>query len=198
MKTLITTVILLLPITLFSQGKNELKFDAFGAFKQGYELSYERIINNKFGIEIGFGFNNDPYALDTIPISTTVLTSGETPFVFFDRKSYTANLEIKYYPFQKTMGEGMMFGAFLRYASEPQFEQNYFDAYELYKGSVAPEPTHSITVGGSFGYKFLWKQRIILEPVLGIGVNLIRPYPNERGNSYLVGGYFKIKAGYRF
>jgi len=198
MKILILSVILLLPLFLFSQGKNELKFDAFGAANNGYELSYERIINKKLGIEIGVRFNNEPFALDTIPINSAVITSGETPFIFFDRKSYSANFEMKYYPFQKIMGEGMMFGAFLRYTTEPQFEQNYFDAYESYKGSAAPDPTPSLTVGGSFGYKFLWKQRIILEPVLGIGVNLIRPYPNDRGDSYILGGLFKIKAGYRF
>jgi len=198
MKTLITAVILLLPILLFSQGKNELKFDALGLANKGYELSYERIIKQKLGVEIGFRFNNNQHALDTVAINWSTITPGELPYLFFDKKSYMANIQIKYYPFQKIMGEGMMFGAFLRYASKPQFEQSYFDAYEIYKGEAAPDAKPSITVGGSFGYKFLWKQRIILEPVLGIGTNLIRPYPNERGDSYLLGGYFKIKAGYRF
>jgi len=198
MKNLITFAILLLPIILFSQGKNELKFDALGIFNQEYELSYERVINKKLGVEIGFGYNNNQYALDTIPIDFSILQEGEIPYLFFDKKSYTANLQLKYYPFQELMGEGLMFGAFLRYASAFQFEQDFFDAYETYKGTAAPDPTPSITVGGSVGYKFLWKQKIIIEPVLGIGTNLIRPYPNERGDAYLIGGFFKIKGGYRF
>lgn len=183
-----------MPLFLFGQNKNEIKFDVFGLFQKQYQLSYERIINENFGVEVKFRFLNESTWLDTTDYFSPSPVFGA---ILFDKTSFHISVHGKYYLNPKPSGNRLMLGAYLKYVSKPNPEAAYGVAYEMYKGEPPLNPTARSVIGVSTGYKFLiLKKRFVIEPVIGIGGGLER----DIFDSFLfrVDGFLNVNLGYRF
>jgi len=195
MRKLIVGIILCIPFFVFCQNQNEVKLDVYGLGFSHYELSYERIINENWGVEVGFRFRDDSRFLDTIFSVSPPRIDG----LFFDETSFQILFHGKYYVFPKPFGNRLMLGAFLIYTSKSKFEEGYDEAFLMYKNIEAPRPFPRWTTGVSVGYKFLvFKKKLVIEPVIGIGLDLSESEFNVGGFGIDIDGFANLKLGYRF
>ncbi len=198
MSKFITFLFLLFTCSLQAQ-QNEIKVDAFGPVIDQFNITYERLFNDKLGIEGGIGYMYSPERLDTVNYSFT-LPPGTYGTLPFKRRAWSFLVSAKYYFSPKPKGNRLFIGTFIQYKTEPKIEDAYFEAYESYFNE--PDiytPTASLLMGGSAGYKFLlFKQKVILEPIIGIGVDIEKSELDVGGFGFAFDGFVRLNLGYRF
>lgn len=198
MSKFITLILLTFSCSLKGQ-QHEIKIDAFGPLIDEFNISYEWLFNDKLGIEGSVGYLYSAQNLDTVNYSLT-LPSGIYGTLPFKRRSWSFLIAAKYYLFPKPKGNNFFIGTFFQYRSKPKIEDAYFETYEFYFNEpdqfTAPA---SLLIGGSIGYKFLlFKKRIIIEPVYGLGIELSKSEFDVGGFGVLIDSLVRLNLGYRF
>ena len=194
MKKLFTTLLLLISFSLQAQ-QHEIKLDAFGFLINEVNISYERILNNKVGIEIGTGYIFDPETLFSFN-QTPSIPSG----LRFKKRAWSFLAIAKYYKTLKPRGNKIILGTFLEYRTKPKIEEAYFEAYEEYFNEPDKyTPNASFLLGGLVGFKgFLFNKKILVEPMIGLGIDMRESEFDVGGFGYSMGGIIRLNLGYRF
>ncbi|MFK7775010.1 MAG: DUF3575 domain-containing protein [Saprospiraceae bacterium] len=196
MNKLITILFLLFTFTLQAQ-QNEIKIDALGPiWEEEINVSYEWLFKDKIGIEGGIGYIYSPERLSSIS-NTTVMIDGVIPF---KKRAWSFLVSGKYYFSPKPKGNRFFLGTFILYRTQPKIEDAYFEAYEMYFNEPDKYlPDANLSVGLSTGYKILlFKDQIILEPILGAGIRIDESEFDVGGFGVSQEFFVRLNLGYRF
>lgn len=179
--------------------QHEVKVDACGPLLEQFNISYEWLFNDNIGLEGGIGYWYSSQRLDTVNYSLP-LPPGTYGTLPFKRRSWSFLIAAKYYFLPKPKGNRFYVGTFLEYRTEPKIEDAYFETYESYFN----EPDRftspaSLFFGGSIGYKFLlFNQRVILEPIYGLGIEMSQSEFDVGGFGFFSESLIRLNLGYRF
>lgn len=198
MRKLLPLIFLFFTCSVHAQ-KGEVKIDAFAPLIQQFNISYEWLFSDKLGIEGGIGYIYDPRRLDTIDFSTP-LPPGEYGFLSFKQRSWSFFVSAKYYLLRRSKSDKFFIGTFIQYRTQPKIEDAYFESYEAYNNEPPRfTPNANLLVGGSIGYKILlFKQKIILEPILGLGINIEESELDIGGFGFSFENLVRLNVGFRF
>lgn len=199
MNKLITTLLLFTCLSLQAQ-QNEIKIDAFGFLYHQVNISYEKMIKNRLGIELGIGYIFDPERLDTVDFFSAPLQPGIYGTLPFKKSSFSFLAAAKYYKILKPRGNRVFLGTYLEYRTKPKIEAAYFETYEFYFNEPDKfTPDASFILGGLVGFKiFLIKKKFLIEPLFGLGLDLIDSEFGTDGNGITTDGIIRLNLGYRF
>ena len=180
--------------------QNEIKIDVFGLLVDELNVSYEWLFSDKLGIEGGIGYIYSPERLDTITSNTTLIPGVSYRTIPFKSSAFSFLIGAKYYFSPNPKANRFFLGTFIQFRTTPKIEDAYFEAYEEYFN--APDrftPNANLLVGISTGYKLLlFKQKIILEPILGLGLNIEESEFDIGGFGIAQELYLRLNCGYRF
>ncbi len=192
---LFLSLFLINAISLFGQLTQEVKFNLFGPFKGEYRPSYEILVHKNIGIELEASFESlkrRQYGADVGNIDRT--------FFIYQHRRFEVAFAGKYYFSKTKIDYGFFVGVytglnFIRKEDE-NFATNYVDLYNL----DAPDFLYKkgfnhIFFGGTVGYKFLIKEKIVVELSMR-SVNL--DYSNSDFKGLDIDITFFVKLGYRF
>lgn len=198
MNKLITSLLLFFSLSLHAQ-KNEIKINALSFLFNEVNISYERMVTNKIGIEVGLGYIFDPERLDTVD-SSLPLPAGTYGTLPFKKTAWSLLANARYYINLKPRGNKIMLGIFSEYRTKPKLEAAYFETYEFYFNE--PDnflPKERFLLGGLVGFKFsLFKKKIIVEPLIALGLDMVQSDLEIGGFGFDMYGFLKLNVGYRF
>lgn len=184
-------ILLIHPIASKAQQRNEIKIDFFALLEPLAQVSYEHIwVKTRFAIEINLNYNwQNPDVL---------LTLGQVPEdLRFEIKTIGFQLGLRHY-FQANTGDRRFFGSVF-YSNEFKIDsdQEYLNYYQAVYGKPAFDPKWRRSVVGVLaGYKWLVREQLVVEPLLGIGYNLLPIFNRLRRSDATV--FINLNAGYRF
>jgi len=183
------------PVFGFGQLKHEIKIvplDLFSAFTPSYEL----ILNEKIGIELETSFD----ARDITLFSSTVL-GGNFSSEAFDRKRFILGISGKYYFSPNKHGSGFYIGPHLRFTFNTFIEDTFEDAYFQRFNTTLPywgrQGYQSLNAGLNGGYKWLIKERFIVESSF-LGTLFYAKEENGQSGTRGFDLDIEIRVGYRF
>jgi hypothetical protein len=193
---LFTALFTILSLTCYSQKDHEFKADMLDFLSLEYKVTYEQVFSNLWGVE--FGLALDTRTQNVSEVGSFGIINHEYSSVFV-----RTDLAFKYYfLFNKYRGNGLYVGPYFRAGSSLYVQDGYIEKWEEVNGRPASErmlvtrAVKSIDFGLICGYKFLIKEKFIIEP--GFTYTLDR----EVGKGALDGSSahfdFTFKTGYRF
>jgi|GEM_PF-5374984 len=180
----------LLPLCLHAQMRHDLKVDLFQVFLSNAVLQYELSQGNHFGVEIGLGYGwSDTYVMSAIP---------DAPYALFDQIIGVASFGARFYPSKKANADRFYVGAQLRQDYLLKRETGYKDAFlETYGFEPIIDRNLRTVLGGSMGFKRVYKNRILVE--IGTRMDAILAAINDRGDDGVyISWYVEGRVGYRF
>lgn len=205
MKQLITILFLLCPMLLLGQVKHELKTDVgaildnfiYETTKFTFQLSYEAVLKRKIGIEFGFRYNDNQEQVTVENINQPYMSW------FFDKRYIQFYLEGKYYFFPKNVGDKLWGGLYTRHRFETYKDPAFFqkvEEFNLPQYRYIKKPYEELELGLSLGYKWLIKDRIIIEPSYGMSLDFSSFVHKEyEGKGALdIEAKILLNIGYRF
>lgn len=180
----------LLPLCLHAQMRHDLKVDLFQVFLSNAVLHYELSQGKYFGVEIGLGYGwSDTYVMSAIP---------DAPNALFNQSIGVASLAARFYPSKKANADRFYIGAYLWQDYLLKRETGYKEAFlETYGFEPMIDRNLRTALGGSLGFKRVYKNRILVE--IGTRMDVNPPAINGRGDdNVLISGYVEGRVGYRF
>lgn len=194
MKKLLLLTLLTIPYMLAAQVTHELKTELFGVFLQQYQVAYELIpANGKFGLEAGLIYRPDQVCLDTNSIF-------EAPQAVDYQAAYISlMISGRYYFSSKRMGEGFYIGPHLFIERWVVYNSEYNRLFTEVYGAGSPgleNPWENVAPGLQAGCKWLLWNRLVLEPEITLGIDLVDAFHEVFPSTELVGFLF-LKLGYR-
>lgn len=192
---MLLSLALALPALLHGQSRHELKIDLYGPlFSDEAQLAYEFKPNNKWGLELGLGYDWGGFSLDTI------LHVPGTPYnpqyAQFGRHFFNVLLSGKSYIAPKRGADRFFIGLYWWNQWEIYRDPAY-DEYQERKYGLPVEwyTFRKSSLGIQTGYKWVIMEKLIVEPVFGIDADLLSFFREE---DYGIDAILLLKAGYRF
>ncbi len=195
MKKLLLFLSLALPAILLGQSRHELKADLFGPiFTDEVHLAYEFMPNHKWGLEIGLGYEWGGFSLDTI------LHVPGTPYnpqyAHFGRHFLNLLLSGKSYLAPRRGADRFFLGIYWWNQWETYRDPAYDEYWERnFNRSVDWYTFRKSSLGIQAGYKWVIREKFIIEPLFGIDADILSFFRDE---DYGVDAIVFLKAGYRF
>ncbi|GAB4489397.1 MAG: hypothetical protein OHK0019_06930 [Saprospiraceae bacterium] len=179
------------PIDTKAQQRNEIKIDFLALLEPMAQVSYEHIwVKTRFAIETTLNYNWQD--------SDVMLTLGQLPADSkFEMKTIGIQLGARYY-FQHNADDRRFFGSIFYFN---EFKMDSDEEYLKYYRAVYGEPVFDpkwrrSVVGILAGHKWLLKEQLVVEPLLGIGYNLLPIFDHRRRSD--ASAFINLNVGYRF
>lgn len=181
--------LLLLPLVLTGQKQHEIKADFYPAIQRMAFVSYELVATPHFGLEIGLGHRWGD-------IGFTNSNSPQQEYYSFDRNSIQAQLAGKFYISKNAQGDRWFLAPYFLYERQTSLAPDYATAYREKLGRT-PTLDRNIRggLGGSAGFKRVYKNRLLIELGIGFDVNLLELTKADRIID--IGSNLQLKLGYR-
>ena len=175
---LFTIIICNLVYSQDSEIKTDLKINILNVFSKIYEIQFERSIGKKTSIQVGFGFGNntidDKTEFNNLFLKTFGRTINNPKNTEYTEKTFTANIDFRFYLNHKQMDGLYISPSFQYYSYEERFyaleQQSYgygdvfnFDE-RLYQRKVK-----LYNIRALIGYQLLIAKHIIFNPYFGPG-----------------------------
>jgi hypothetical protein len=196
MKKFLLLTLLSIPHFLIAQATHELKTDLLGLYWQNkqYQVAYEFIPSNgKFGLGGGLIYDPAKVSLDTNSIF-------EAPRAMNYPAAYIGlMISGRYYFSSKRLGKGLYVGPHLfieRWVVHNSEYNRLFTEQYGAKPRRLEKPWNSVAAGLQVGFKWLLWKRLVLEPEITAGIDLVDAFREMFPSIYPEGMLF-IRLGYR-
>lgn len=191
MKNKFLLAAMLLPLCLHAQWRHDLKVDVFQGFLSTAILHYEVSKSNHFGVEFGLGHRWSEIAVNTIPSTNT--------YARFDQNIGVASLAARFYPSKRAQTDRFYIGAYLWEEYLLKQESGYKEAFlETFGFEPANNRNLRTALGGSLGFKRVYKNRILIEIGFRMDANLAAIIGKGDDAVLDISGYVEGRVGYRF
>lgn len=201
MKTFLRILALAFPFFVNAQVKHELKYDAIGLFTNSGLPRYHQVrLFYELDTKSFLGFETDlSYTWDNAYITYRDSASAFGYYAeFFDVERLNVGITAKVYVSKKKYASGFFLGVYNAYGIETHREEAYKEIYTTaYNRTPKIYTLRNVVLGGSIGYKLLVLKRIIIEPNIRYGRNIL--YKNRsKSDIFSKDGNLFLKIGYRF
>ena len=151
-------------ISIEAQSDYEFKSDILDFLRNESKFTGERVLTNRWGVELGLGFDVEPKTIREF--GTFGIRENKYSSFFLE-----TDLAFKYYfLFNKHRGNGLFIGPYTRVGTSMFVQNGYIDKWEEVNNRQASEwmsttrGFKSIEFGIVGGWKFLAREKFIIEP----------------------------------
>ncbi len=183
--------ILLLAPDSQAQVRHELKTDLLGLISTQPNLHWEVITPKNIGFQLGARYTFTTITLNGLSSSSVL----QIPSYFY-REYFTVSGSAKYYFFKKKRGHNLYAGVHTFFKINTALDEDYNRIYrELFDQKSGIDQYKAFFLGIPIGYKWLIKDRFIVDPSIIIGGEVTWLGVDK----YLIGsGEFRLELAYRF
>lgn len=193
------SLIILLFLSIISnltaqQKSSEIKVDIFhpiNAQLEAFHVSYEWFLTDHIGFEMDVLFENKTSVFDS-----SSFTNPSFSFLNYDTDHLSFLLETKFYPSEKTPGNrGFFIGAYTTFIFHLNESEIYREAFRQKFGKYPSNQKglERLGLGMLGGYKFLFKEKFVIEPSITFDLNLL----DLADSRFSLDGRLFLKLGYR-